>query len=404
MKKRILSLIIVSSVIIGILVTAYAVNGGDELDVSTSTSAADRNFYDVINSDWFFDDVKYVSENGLMNGTSASTFEPNGTTTRSMIVTVLWRLEGMPDVAGSTFEDVEEGQYYSNAIGWAAANSIVAGYGDGTFGPLDYITREQMAAVLYRYAAYKGYDISARTNLSGFEDVNEISEYAVEYMEWANAEGLITGTSHETLSPKGNALRSQVAAILKRFCENIAYDESANDSANAENTENYKEPENSENLKGDENKENSYGSHGYIGTSFAIIVEDATAVPGDKEVVVPVLIENNPGVLGMILSVSYDETVMSMTSATNGEAVSEVLTLTQGNSLNTGCIFVWDGLEISPSEIKDGTILLMKFNIANNAPGGNYQIVIVCDEGDIVDNELYAVSPTIKNGYITIKK
>ena len=392
--KKIFSLLIICCILIGILTTTRAINGG----IDANASVANWNFSDVIDADWFYNDVKYVSENRLMNGTSDSTFEPNGTTTRGMIVTVLWRLDGTPDATGSTFTDVEEGQYYSNAVGWAAANSIVTGYGGGKFGPLDYITREQTAAILYRYAAHKGYDTSGRVDLSTYIDVNEISEYATEYMEWANGKGLITGTSLETLSPQGNALRSQIATVLKRFCENIIPPENAE---HMKNTVNHKETESSESIQGDENKESP---HRYIGTSFEIIVDGVTAAPGDKEVVVPVLIENNPGVLGMMLSISYDETVMSMTSVENGEAVSEVLTLTQSNSLDTGCVFVWDGLEISDEEIKNGAILLMKFNIDNNAPDGNYQIVIVCDEGDIIDNDLYTLSPTIVNGSITIKR
>jgi len=393
MKKTISSLVIISVVLIGVLASAYAISGGNEFDVSAN--AAGWNFSDVIDTDWFYNDVKYVYENGLMNGTSDSTFEPNETTTRGMIVTLLWRLEGMPDSTDSTFIDVKEGQYYSKAVGWAAANDIVSGYGGGKFGPLDYITREQMAAILYRYADYKGYNVSARANLSVYKDINEISEYATEYMEWANAKGLITGTSHETLSPQGNALRSQVAAILKRFCENVVSIESTKGTESEKNTANNEETE-----QDGKNKENPH----YAGTSFAIVVENVTVAPGDKEVVVPVLIENNPGVLGMMLSVSYDETVMSMTSVENGEAVSEALTLTQSNSLGTGCVFVWDGLEIFDEEIKNGTILLMKFNIGNNASDGNYQIVIVCGEGDIIDNDLYALSPIIVNGSITIKR
>ena len=158
-----------------------------------------------------------------MIGTSETTCEPNTTTTRAMLVTVLYRLENKPEISSiGIFDDVPEGEYYSEAVAWAAANGIVNGYGDGTFGPDDILTREQMAAIMYRYAKYKGYDVSDRANLSDFTDADEISGYAAEAMAWVNAEGIINGTSETTLEPVGDATRCQFAAILYRFCENVA--------------------------------------------------------------------------------------------------------------------------------------------------------------------------------------
>ena len=178
-------------------------------------------FTDVAEESWYYDAVRYVYENGLMSGISNTKFEPDLTTTRGMIVTILYRLEETPAVSdGSVFMDVEANQWYSDAIAWAAANNIVGGYGNGLFGPDDPITREQLAAILYRYAQYKGYDTNASADLSKYTDLEQLSEWAQEAVAWANGEGIINGTSVATLVPKGSATRAQVAAMLMRFCEN----------------------------------------------------------------------------------------------------------------------------------------------------------------------------------------
>ena len=179
-------------------------------------------FTDVASSEWYYEAVQYVYNNELMNGMSATTFEPNSTTTRGMIVTMLYRLENEPTAASAGFSDVAEGQWYTDAVNWAAANNIVNGYGDGQFGPTDTITREQMMAILYRYAQYKGYDVTASADLSAYTDAANISSYAVSAMQWAVSEGLINGITDTTLVPGGSATRAQVAAILMRFCENVA--------------------------------------------------------------------------------------------------------------------------------------------------------------------------------------
>ena len=177
-------------------------------------------FTDVKSGDWFCDSVRYVYENELMSGTGTTTFGPNEKTTRGMIVTILYRLENEPAVsADSAFSDVEAGQYYANAVAWANQNGIVTGYDDGRFGPNDTITREQMAAILYRYADYKEQDVSAAADLSAFTDAGSVSDYAVQAFEWAVSEGLITGSTDTTLSPAGSALRCEVATILMRFLQ-----------------------------------------------------------------------------------------------------------------------------------------------------------------------------------------
>ena len=178
-------------------------------------------FTDVNEGDWFYDAVCYVYENGMMNGVSETSFAPNATTSRAMIVTILYRLENEPAVSGSSFTDVPSGQWYSNAVAWAAANGIVNGVTETTFAPNSAITREQMAAILYRYADWKGCDVSGRVDLSGYTDAASVSAYATEAMAWANAEGLITGVTDTTLRPAGSAVRAQAATILMRLCENV---------------------------------------------------------------------------------------------------------------------------------------------------------------------------------------
>ena len=179
-------------------------------------------FTDVDQDKWYHEGVDYAIKNGLMEGVGSNLFAPDATTTRAMVVTILYRLDGEPAVMKDIpFADVPAGQWYSNAINWAAANGIVDGYGNGKFGPDDTITREQMAAILYRYASYKGYSVSDLANLTGYTDAASVSEWAATAMRWAVAEGLIEGTSATTLSPSGDSTRAQVATILMRFCEGV---------------------------------------------------------------------------------------------------------------------------------------------------------------------------------------
>ncbi len=179
-------------------------------------------FTDVKDGDWFFGAVKYVVRKELFNGTSTATFGPRDSMTRAMLVTVLHRLEGKPAVtAANGFTDVKSGQWYTEAVLWADANGIVTGYGNGLFGTDDPITREQMAAILYRYASLKKYDTSGANDLAAYTDAGGITSYALSAMKWANAEGLITGSTTTTLTPTGTASRAEVATILMRFAENV---------------------------------------------------------------------------------------------------------------------------------------------------------------------------------------
>ena len=180
-------------------------------------------FLDVNEGDWFYDAVAYAYENGLMDGVGGNRFAPNSATTRAQLVTILYRLEGQPAVSGDLpFTDVEAGTWYTNAVVWAAQNGIVNGVGDDTFAPGNDLTREQLVTILYRYAEAKGYDVSASADLAGYPDGEEIQAYAREAMAWAVAENIIQGMEDDTLKPAGNASRAQIATILMRFCEGVA--------------------------------------------------------------------------------------------------------------------------------------------------------------------------------------
>lgn len=176
-------------------------------------------FTDVKENDWFYSEVKYVCGKGMMNGTSATTFAPNATTSRAMIVTVLYRLAGSPPAQTPAFADVPTGQYYTYPVGWAAQQSIVTGYETGLFQPDGLLTREQLATILYRYSRAMGYNTAARGDLTGFSDCAAISPYAIEPMSWAVGTGLLSGMGNGTVAPGGQATRAQMAAILARFCK-----------------------------------------------------------------------------------------------------------------------------------------------------------------------------------------
>ena len=176
-------------------------------------------FLDVSRTDWFYYDVRYVCENGLMNGTSRNRFSPYGTTTRGMLVTILYRMENEPRCFGSAaFSDVKPGTYYEKAVVWASQNNIVSGYTDGTFRPDAPVTREQLASILYRYTRYRGQDVSAAgtTSLTGYGDAQTVSNYALPAMRWACGTGILQGANGK-LNPSGLATRAQLAAMLHRY-------------------------------------------------------------------------------------------------------------------------------------------------------------------------------------------
>ena len=176
-------------------------------------------FRDVAQGEWFRDAVSYVYTARLMHGTSPDLFSPWETTTRGMIVTILYRYDGSPAAGMTSFPDVPPGEYYAAPVSWAAASGVVKGYETGLFEPQNPITREQMAAILYRYAQQKGLDVSGRADLSVYADAGQVSPYAKDAMAWAVHTQLITGVDSRTLQPGGSAVRAQVATILMRFCQ-----------------------------------------------------------------------------------------------------------------------------------------------------------------------------------------
>ena len=195
--------------------TVYA---GWRMDENPGTGV--NPFTDISEKDWFYGDVMFVYENGLMLGTSKTLFSPHGTAMRGMMATILWRMEGSPVPKGkNSFTDVEAGKWYADAITWTTENGIFAGYGKDKFCPDDPITREQLAAIFYRYADYKGYDLTVKGNLDKFKDADKITDYAKTAMQWAVGSGLVKGKSGNLLDPQGTATRAEIAAMLHRFIE-----------------------------------------------------------------------------------------------------------------------------------------------------------------------------------------
>lgn len=189
-----------------------------DINEEPDTPAGDMPFTDVRTSDWFYDPVKYVYEEGLMTGTGATAFAPNVTTTRAMIVSILYRLEGGPQINGSSpFTDVKDDDWYGDAVRWAERAGVVSGTSATTFAPNAAITREQLAAILMNYANYKHENTSARADLSRYSDADRVSAWAEDAVAWANAEGYISGMTTTTIAPQGSATRAQVAAILQRY-------------------------------------------------------------------------------------------------------------------------------------------------------------------------------------------
>lgn len=190
---------------------------------STDTPEAGNPFTDVHKTDWFYDDVMFVYENGLMAGTSGTTFSPYSNTTRAQIAVIFYRLAGSPEVTGeSPFTDVKQEPgtlWYYNAVIWAQQSGIMGGYGNNLFGPNDPVTREQLASIFYSYAKYKGYDVSATGSLDSFTDKDSVSAWAQEAMKWAVGNGIINGRENNLLDPKGTATRAEIAAMLHRFIE-----------------------------------------------------------------------------------------------------------------------------------------------------------------------------------------
>lgn len=422
-KKRIIFISTLSILSIIACVSLCAGFANENNSNVLKTQDTEKLFSDVKKTDWFYSDINYVNEKGLMQGTCDALFAPDNPTTRGMLVTILWRLDGEPVEKGNSFSDVKSDTYYHDAVVWASKCGIVNGYSDTVFSPDDNITREQLASILYRYAEYKNYDTTKKSELNKYADKNQISDYALSAMQWANGNGIITGTYDETLSPQGYALRCQIAAILKRFCTQIMptdSDSGIDDTWITEQTEteqpsnkdsetkkedrnnhavnnNFTDKTSNDSTESENSTENSTENNGYP----LISVSDISSRPGDN-VQISVTLNNNPGVLGMALTVYYDETNLTLQSIENGEAFQDVLDLTPSKTLNSGIRFLWDGIDIAENDIKDGTILTMNFKVNGNAQEDKYPITLKYSDGDIVDKNLASISPQIENGYITI--
>ena len=176
-------------------------------------------FTDVDEDAWYYDAVSSMVEQGYMNGTSETTFEPFLNLTRAMIAQILYNMEGAQGNGEAAFTDVADSQWYADAVNWAASEGIVSGYGDGTFGPNDPITREQMATILYQYAAYKGYDLSDTASLDAFTDAADVSSWALPYVQWAVGCGIMNGRDNGTLDPAGTATRAEIAVMVDTFLQ-----------------------------------------------------------------------------------------------------------------------------------------------------------------------------------------
>lgn len=412
---KIKKLLTISAIILAVCSISTA------LIISTSAGTASTEkgeitgyFSDVTKDDWFYKDVKYVKEKGLMQGTADDVFSPSAETTRAMIVTILWRLEGAPEGHIAKFSDAGQDDYFCKAVAWAAENGIVSGYSANLFAPNDNATREQLAAVIYRYASFKKYDMSKAAALDAYSDKDSVSEYAIEPFGWAVANKIISGTSDSTLSPSDYVQRSQIAAILHRFCTRFNGSEisDSKETGKSDNTGSMPVPT---------NKTETVKSSGSAGGSFsgspdspsekkententgkpAISVNTVTAKPGDTVQVIA-KVDNNPGILGMTLSVYFDDVNLTCLSVENGAAFEGVLDFTPAKELGNGANVLWDGIDLKDDDIHSGEILVMNFKVSESAPAGNYPISLKYFDDDIVDRNLNSISPQVTNGYIVV--
>ena len=408
-KNLILAVIIliVCSVMTILIISSFAeverAYGSDSVNNSGAKIMSD-----VSENDWYCDDVEYVSKKGLMEGTGAGIFSPSAQTTRAMIVTILWRLDGSPAESKAEFSDVNQNDYFYNAVAWGAANNIVSGYSADKFAPDDNATREQLTAIIYRYALFKKYDMTGLSVLDAYADKNSVSGYAVDVFKWAIANKIITGTSNDMLSPQDFVQRSQVAAILHRFCVQFANENISKTDTNHENTATDTSVPSNEN-KGHNNNTSIGGSSGKGSDSdsqnnngaVTISADNVFAGPGDNVQVV-VRVNNNPGILGMTLAAYFDDVNLNLMSVENGSAFKDILELTPSKVLENGVKFLWDGIELKEEDVHNGDILIMNFKVSESATNGKYPITLKSFEDDIVDKDLKSISPEIINGYITV--
>lgn len=426
-------------------------------------------FTDVPEDEWFAESVEYVKDKGLMNGITVTTFEPQTSITRGMIVTIIYRLEGAPEVTSELqFLDVNPTYYYCSPIIWASENGIVNGYSKDTFAPDDEITREQFATILYRYAKKKGVDVTYDTekvNLTNYEDEKKISDYAVNAISWANETGLIKGVTVTILEPQGKATRAQAATIFMRFDKLIEQSEQPDSSTETKNDETDSEetasgkndnsssnndsgskkdptdkddgkdgantgennndddknagewddvkdenPKN-ENIGNDSSKDESTNDdpdedekdNEEVYDDPTIVVDSVSANAGD-EVSVSIELFNNPGILGMLISIEYDESVMKLVDVKNGNIFSKSngYTFMGPKNKSSGCRASWYTLEEDSAE-SDGTFVTLCFETFDNASSGTYSVKVKYNKDDVIGEE-ESTDLGIINGNIIIKK
>ncbi len=401
-KNRFLVLCIYVAIFV-ITINAYAFTNSDDIN----TSSFIEELSDIHKDDWFYSSVNYVVQNKLMNGTSDTTFSPHDYMTRGMFVTVLWRIEGEPLPQNTLlYNDVSAHDYFYEPIIWASSNEIVNGYNKISFGPGDCITREQLVTILYRYCSNKEINLHSNASLENFNDEKTVSEYAYLPIKWAVGNDLITGVSADVLAPERYASRAECAAIINRFYQKFIL------------------PKNSvvKDIEKDIMISKDTGKSNYHSSSFddnqdtvnketidrepandavSIAVGSISAIPGES-FQLPVAVSNNPGIIGMILTVSYDENNLTLQSISNGEAFDGILNMTVSKNLSSGVRIIWDGLNVADDKIKDGNILYLNFNVSDDAIPGDYPIQLSFSKKDIVDNNLNSVSLTITNGNVTI--
>lgn len=430
-------------------------------------------FTDVPEHEWFAESVEYVKDKGLMNGITVTTFEPQTSITRGMIVSIIYRLEGSPEVNSELpFSDVNPTYYYCTPIIWASENGIVNGYGKDTFAPDDEITREQFATILYRYAEKKGIDVkydAEKVNLTNYEDEKKISDYAVNAISWANETGLIKGVTVTTLEPQGKATRAQAATIFMRFDALIEQsgnidvpaeskdektdaeqpkpdknddsssnkgsgskkdsadkddekDEGKDDSGNGESNndddknagewDDVKDEKPGSNTPGndsskdeptkDEPIEDEKDNKDVVYETPTIVLETVSVEAGE-EVSVNVDLHKNPGILGMLISIEYDESVMKLVDVKNGNIFSKSngYTFMGPKNKSSGCRASWYTLD-EVSAKADGTFVTLNFETLDTASTGTYAIKVKYNSNDMI-GEKDDIELEIINGKIIIK-
>lgn len=342
-------------------------------------------FADVSQNEWYAESVEYVDKNGLMNGTADGVFDPQSNVTRAMIVTILYRYEGSPSVKDETvFTDVRNDAYYYNPVIWANENGIVNGYTAEIFRPNDEITREQFAAIVYRYVNHKGFDI-ARKNvdslLTSYDDESSVSKYAYTAMRWANGNGIINGVTDTELSPQGKTTRAQTATIFMRLDKLL-----------------------SENKQVETDKEQISSANGNTGdvqkeyTEPTLVLGKASAKPGET-VCITLTIKNNPGFAAAILDVEYDENVLVL------EKINFAKDYEDGGeeaNLNKNPVrIVWSSLE---NNTKDSEMAILEFKVNDDAKSDTVtDIRLSYDKGNICNLDENDVLFDVIDGSVNIK-